>query len=77
VLRVSEAKDLGEVDRFTFYDRMKTLAAAPPDALQVDEKNLREYYVPNVTAPIITSNYRLDGIYCQKTTADTTSLGRI
>jgi hypothetical protein len=39
------------------------LAAAPPDVLSVDEKNLREYYVPNVTAPIITSNYRLDGIY--------------
>jgi hypothetical protein len=63
VLRVSEAKDLGEVDRFTFYDRTRTLAASPPDVLSVDEKNLREYYVPNVTAPIITSNYRLDGIY--------------
>jgi hypothetical protein len=58
ILRVSEAKDLGEVDRFTFYERMKTVTAAPPDVLQVDEKNLREYYVPNVTAPIITSNHR-------------------
>src|SRR5262249_37075135 len=63
ILRVSEARDLGDVDRFTLYDRTKTLAAAPPDVLAVDEKNLREYYVPNITGLIITSNHRLDGIY--------------
>jgi hypothetical protein len=62
ILRVSEIKDLGEVDRFTLYERTKTLAA-PPDVLSVDEKNLREYYVPNITGVIITSNHRLDGIY--------------
>jgi hypothetical protein len=60
---VSEARDLGDVDRFTLYERTKTLAAAPPDTLSVDEKNLREYYVPNITGVIITSNHRLDGIY--------------
>jgi hypothetical protein len=32
-----------------------------PDVLSVDEKNLREYYVPNITGVVITSNHRLDG----------------
>jgi hypothetical protein len=31
VLRVSEARDLGEFDRFGFYDHMKAITAAPPD----------------------------------------------
>jgi hypothetical protein len=44
VLRISEARDLGEVDRFSFYDRTKIYTAAPP----VDEKNLREHYVFNL-----------------------------
>jgi hypothetical protein len=63
ILRVSEARDLGDVNRFAFYDHLKVFAAAPPDTLRVDEKNLREYSVPNVTGVIITSNYKTDGIY--------------
>jgi hypothetical protein len=43
ILRVNEARDLGEYDRFAFYDHMKGIIAAPPDVLRVDEKNLREY----------------------------------
>ncbi|HEX8525783.1 primase-helicase family protein, partial [Allosphingosinicella sp.] len=63
VLRVSEARDLGDTDRFAFYDHMKTYTAAPPDVLRVDEKHLREYSVFNVCGVIITSNHRTDGIY--------------
>lgn len=63
ILRVSEARDLGEVDRFAFYDHMKTYTAAPPDVLRVDEKHLREYAVFNVCGVIITSNHKTDGIY--------------
>ena len=48
ILRVSEARDLGDVNRYSFYDATKTYAAAPPDVLRVNEKNLREYYVTNV-----------------------------
>jgi hypothetical protein len=48
VLRVSEAKDMGEFDRFKFYAHMKVYLAAPPDVLRVDEKNLREHNVLNV-----------------------------
>lgn len=63
ILRVSEARDLGDVDRFAFYDHMKTYTAAPPDVLRVDEKNMREYSVFNVTGVIITTNHKTDGIY--------------
>jgi hypothetical protein len=63
ILRVSEARDLGDVNRYMFYDAIKTYAAAPPDVLRVNEKNLREYYVANVCAVIITSNYKSDGLY--------------
>lgn len=63
ILRVNEARDLGDVDRFAFYDHMKAVTAAPPDVLRVDEKNLREYAVPNLCGVIITTNHKTDGIY--------------
>ena len=49
-------RDLGEVNRFTFYEHLKSFAAAPPDTLRVDEKNLREYYVLNCCGVIFTTN---------------------
>jgi len=63
VVRVSEARDLGDVDRFAFYDHSKVYIAAPPDVIRVDEKNLREHPVFNVTGVIITTNHKTDGIY--------------
>ena len=63
VLRVSEARDLGEINRFSLYDHTKVYAAAPPDTLRIDEKNLREYYVFNCLGLIITTNHKTDGIY--------------
>ena len=32
ILRISEARDLGDVSRYDFYERMKTYSAAPPCA---------------------------------------------
>jgi hypothetical protein len=63
ILRVNEARDLGEVDRFKFYDHMKAYTAAPPDVLRVDEKHLREYSIFNCCGVVITSNYKTDGMY--------------
>lgn len=63
ILRVNEARDLGDVNRFAFYDHMKAYTAAPPDVLRVDEKNLREYAVFNVCGVIITTNHKADGIF--------------
>ena len=63
ILRVSEARDLGDIDRFQFYDHMKAYTAAPPDVLRVDEKHLREHNVFNVCGVVITTNHKTDGIY--------------
>lgn len=63
ILRVSEARDLGDVTRYEFYDHLKAYAASLPDVLRVDEKYLGEHYVPNVCGIIITTNYKLDGIF--------------
>jgi hypothetical protein len=63
ILRISEARDLGDVDRFAFYDATKVYTASPPDVLRVDEKNLREYSTVNCCGVIITTNHKTDGIH--------------
>jgi hypothetical protein len=63
ILRVNEARDLGDVDRYGFYDHMKNYMAAPPDALEIDEKNIREHYIPNLVGVIITTNYKGTGLF--------------
>jgi hypothetical protein len=63
ILRVNEARDLGDYDRFAFYDHLKAVTAAPPDVLRVNEKHIRQYYVPNVCGVIITTNHKSDGIF--------------
>jgi hypothetical protein len=63
ILRISEARDLGEVDRYSFYEHLKIYTAAPPDVLRVDEKHLRVHAVWNVCGVIITTNHRTDGLY--------------
>jgi hypothetical protein len=56
ILRVSEARDLGEMNRFALYEHMKVYLASPPDVLRCDEKNIREHSVFNICGVIITSN---------------------
>ena len=63
VLRISEAKDLGEIDRYTLYEHMKIYTAAPPDVLRVDEKFIREHSVLNCCGVIVTTNHKAAGIY--------------
>jgi hypothetical protein len=63
LLRVSEARDMGDVSKFQLYERMKTLGAAPPDVLRVNEKHLKEHHIVNVVGAIITTNYKTEGIY--------------
>jgi hypothetical protein len=63
IVRVNEARDLGDYDRFAFYDHSKVYMAAPPDVLRVNEKNIREYCIPNVVGVILTTNHESDGIY--------------
>jgi hypothetical protein len=63
ILRVSEARDLGDANRYAFYDHMKDYIAAPPDVHRVDEKYLREHSVVNVVGIILTTNYKAGGIH--------------
>jgi hypothetical protein len=63
VLRVSEARDLGDTNRFALYDAMKTVIAAPPNVLTVNRKHEPGYVVRNVTGVVITSNHRIGGLY--------------
>jgi hypothetical protein len=63
ILRVNEARDLGDFDRFAFHDHMKSIIAAPPDVVHVDEKNIKEYYAFNLCGVIVTTNHKTDGIY--------------
>jgi hypothetical protein len=56
ILRVSEARDLGEMNRFALYEHMKVYLASPPDVIRCDEKNIREHSVFNICGVIITSN---------------------
>jgi hypothetical protein len=58
ILRISEARDLGEVNRYAFYDHMKALLAEPPETLRCDEKHIREYSIANVLGAIITTNHK-------------------
>jgi Family of unknown function (DUF5906) len=63
VLRISEGKDLGDIDRFAFYDGTKTLIASPPETLRVNPKFVKPYYVINVTGVIITTNHKVGGLF--------------
>lgn len=61
IFRISEARDLGAAERHTLYNHTKTLITAPPATLRVNEKYIKEYYIPNVCGVIFTTNYR-DGL---------------
>jgi len=63
ILRMNEARDLGEMNRCQLCDHLKAYTATPPDVLRVDEKNLREHSVFNCCGVIITTNHKGDGIY--------------
>jgi hypothetical protein len=63
ILRINEGHDLGEINRYQFYEHTKSYIAAPPDMLRVNEKHLRQYYVPNLCGVIITTNHKTDGIF--------------
>ena len=63
IMRISEVRDLGEFNRYQFYEHTKVYFAAPPDVLRVDEKNIPEHDVMNCTFAILTTNRLTDGIF--------------
>lgn len=63
ILRINEAHDLGDINRYQFYDRTKTYIAAPPDTLVCELKGRNPFSVPNVMGVIITTNHKTDGLH--------------
>lgn len=63
MLRVSEARDLGDVDRYALYEKLKPIIAAPPDTLRIDSKYIGEFRIPNVIGVLFTTNHRTGGLY--------------
>lgn len=63
VLRISEARDLGDVNRYSFHDHMKTISATPPDTVWINAKYVPQHYVLNVCRVIYTTNHRYDALY--------------
>jgi hypothetical protein len=62
-LRISEVRDLGEINRFAFYEHCKTMCAAPPDVVRVNTKYIPQHYVINICGVIFTTNHKTSGIY--------------
>jgi hypothetical protein len=63
LLVVSEARDLGEVNRPNFYEHTKGMITSPPKMILIDEKHVNPYLIPNLTGMIITTNHKTAGIY--------------
>jgi hypothetical protein len=63
VLRISEARDLGDVNRYSFYEHTKTITAAPPDVARINVKYIPQHYALNVCGVIYTTNHKTDGLY--------------
>lgn len=63
VLKINEAHDLGDFNRFQFYDRLKVYTASPPDVLRVNDKYLRHVMLMNCCGVVITTNHKTDGLY--------------
>jgi hypothetical protein len=63
ILRINEARDLGDIDGYKFYNRLKWIAASPPETRLINEKHLRPYYIPNLGGVVVTSNHRTGSIF--------------
>ena len=63
LLFINEGHDLGDADRYAFYDFCKSFMASPPETLLCDEKNIREHRIANLCNTAITTNHLSDGIH--------------
>jgi hypothetical protein len=62
LLVINEARDLGDVNRPQFYERLKMIISSPLPLL-IDEKNRHPYYIKNLVGVIYTTNHKVGGIY--------------
>jgi hypothetical protein len=62
MLVINEARDLGDVYRPHFYERLKAIISSPLPLL-IDEKNTHLYYIRNLVGVIYTTNHKVGGMY--------------
>ena len=63
ILRVSEVRDIGETNRYNFYEHLKPVIAAPPMTHRINEKFQPPFYIPNACGVIITTNHLIGGLF--------------
>ena len=65
VLCLDELSDLGELNRHTLHNALKTACAAPPYTLRINEKKIHPYNIPNVAGVIANSNNPSDCLFVE------------
>ncbi|MGD0023610.1 MAG: primase-helicase family protein [Xanthobacteraceae bacterium] len=63
VLRIDEARDFGEKNRYSFYEMTKPWLASPPETLTVADKNVKAHPILNCVGVVITTNHKAGGMY--------------
>jgi hypothetical protein len=63
LLHISETRDLGEIKKTTFAEKLKHLVAVPPYVTPVNAKHQNIYSVLNCCLVIATTNHRTDSLY--------------
>jgi hypothetical protein len=63
ILRVNEARDMGEINRYDFYESTKILTTSPPEYIPCEEKYQKRFYPMNVVGVIYTTNHKTGGLY--------------
>jgi hypothetical protein len=63
IMVINEVHDLGDISRYSFYERMKAYTAAPPDTLRINEKYVGAYNIQNCCGVVLTTNYKQNGMY--------------
>jgi hypothetical protein len=63
--RISEANDLGDDDRYSFYHKRKTWMVAPPSTLMITDKHVAQHPIVNVVGVIISANDK-GGLYVER-----------
>jgi len=61
ILRVSEARDVGEhgvVDRYRLYDHIKDMITTPPSTLRINIKYVPEFEIVKCLGVVVTTNHR-------------------
>jgi len=63
LVRISEAANLHDMDRWAFNERLKVLIAGTPDTLSINPKYGQKYSIRMYCGVIITTNHMVSGIY--------------